>query len=626
VRKLDRTKEILWVITMFGAVAIVVRLLTGLGASTGLSDAMPWGVWKIINMVAGVALATGGFALAAIVYIFKIEKYRPYVKPAILIAFLGYGSSCFALFLDIGLPHRIWHPIVFWNHHSFLFEVAMCVMFYFTITILEMVPIILEKYQYSERTIQRIVTIFHAATVPLVIVGITLSSMHHTSLGSLFLVMPHRLHELWFSSWLPLNFFLSALGAGMMTVVFISLLYSHLYNKKASLSLLAGLAKGAAAVLAVYFMVRMADLAIHGHIRLVFSGEWESYFFLVEMFLAVLLPVVLILQPRMRTSESGLAVIAGSAMLGLVLNRVNVGITGILGTSELSYLPTLPEIALMAGVLSAAGLVFLFIVEQFDIFAEAPDRVMISCRGPEPAIERLTQAWSNAYISPFVRISLLIALSVPLAAGIFYADTLSGFPRQSGQVKAPLALDAARSVLKINGNSDENYVVFKHVFHQQQLGDKESCHECHHLNTPNDQSTPCYRCHQNMYLTHSIFDHTYHEQKLGDNKSCEQCHNLALNKSLNNSKACFACHEKDMMMPQPEKDRYNFQAPSYIDAMHQQCITCHQQKAVELDKQNMATCQHCHQNAGQEIFREQSPETDAESIVILNSQREGASS
>jgi Ni/Fe-hydrogenase subunit HybB-like protein len=133
------TKDVLGVVAVLGAVAILMRLGLGLGASTHLSDAVPWGLWKILNMVAGVALATGGFTLACVVYVLRLETYRPLLRPAILIAFLGYGSSCFALLLDIGLPHRIWHPLFYWNEHSFLFEVAWCVMLYFSITVVEVV-------------------------------------------------------------------------------------------------------------------------------------------------------------------------------------------------------------------------------------------------------------------------------------------------------------------------------------------------------------------------------------------------------------------------------------------------------------------------------------------------------
>ena len=114
-------KDLLWLVALAGGLAMVFRLWYGLGPTTHLTDAVPWGLWKILNMVAGVALATGGFTVGFLVYVLRMERLRPLVKPAILVAFLGYGSSVFALMLDIGLPHRIWHPILMWNGRSFLF-------------------------------------------------------------------------------------------------------------------------------------------------------------------------------------------------------------------------------------------------------------------------------------------------------------------------------------------------------------------------------------------------------------------------------------------------------------------------------------------------------------------------
>ena len=194
-KRVTRTKDVLIVVALCGFVAIVLRLAFGLGASTALSDSVPWGLWKILNMVAGVALATGGFTLACAVYVLGLEKYRPLLRPAILIAFLGYGSSCFALFLDIGMPHRIWHAIVYWNEHSFLFEVAWCEMLYFTVTILELSPTFLERMGLG-----RVAGFLHRIAFGIVVTGIALSSLHHSSLGSLFLVTPQRLHPLWISS------------------------------------------------------------------------------------------------------------------------------------------------------------------------------------------------------------------------------------------------------------------------------------------------------------------------------------------------------------------------------------------------------------------------------------------
>ena len=157
----------------------------GLGATTNLTDEVPWGLWKIFNMVAGVALSTSGFTIGFLVIVLKLERFRPLLKPAILIAFLGYGSSVTALFFDIGLPLRIWHPIVMWNTRSFLFEVAICVVCYFTVTILEMVPTVAERSRFAA-----LGRALHKVSPGIVLVGISLSSLHHSSLGSLFLVTP----------------------------------------------------------------------------------------------------------------------------------------------------------------------------------------------------------------------------------------------------------------------------------------------------------------------------------------------------------------------------------------------------------------------------------------------------
>jgi Ni/Fe-hydrogenase subunit HybB-like protein len=136
-------KDILWFFALVGLVAGVFRMWFGLGATTNMSDAVPWGLWKIFNMVAGVALSTSGFTVGFLVYVLRLKQYKSLMKPAILLAFLGYGCSMLALLFDIGLPHRFWHPILMWNEHSFLFEVFWCVLLYFTVTFIELSPSIL---------------------------------------------------------------------------------------------------------------------------------------------------------------------------------------------------------------------------------------------------------------------------------------------------------------------------------------------------------------------------------------------------------------------------------------------------------------------------------------------------
>ncbi len=595
--KLNRFKEILWIIAMFGFVAIIVRIFSGLGASTNLSDSMPWGLWKILNMVAGAALATGGFTLAATVHIFKIEKYKPLMRPAILVAFLGYGSSLFALLWDIGLPHVFYNPFFHWNHHSFLFEVFWCVSLYFTVTAIELAPIIFEKFR-----AEQIVKWLHRISTPVIILGITFSTLHHTSLGSLFLVMPSRLHNLWFTNWIPVLFFLSAVGGGMMMVVIIRLGYSYLFNKKENMPVVTGLSQISAAILSVYFVVKMTDLLYHGNFHLLYSGQWESFVFIAEMLLSVLIPVIIVSASSLRSKVGFLTIASGSAVLGLAMNRVDVGIVGLLRTSESFYFPSFLEICLSLGVIAAAGLVFIYLVENYRIFPELPEKPvddsMFRLRS-----DRISEMWARSFLNDRARISLLVVLALPFAAGVFYDGAKEGLKLESSPVTAPRSLDKMRYVLVINGNLDENFVRFDHELHKNNLGGEGSCGSCHHLDLPNDNSSSCSKCHTDMNRKVSIFDHALHEKQKGGKFSCNECHDPALPKNLENSKVCAECHVDDMNHFPEIGEAFDFKAPSYRDAMHKKCKTCHEEKEKEPELQGMSECSHCHIEAWVEKYK-----------------------
>ena len=590
--RLSGLKTFLWIIAGFGLVAMAARLGGGLGASSDLTDAMPWGIWKILNMVAGVALATGGFTLAATVYIFDIKKYKPVLKPAITIAFLGYGASCFALFLDIGLPHRIWHPLVYWNHHSFLFEVAWCVMLYFTITVIEVAPMVFEKVHLTWA-----VRLLKAVTIPIVIVGITLSTLHHTSLGSLFLVMPARLHALWFTQMLPVLFFLSAVGGGMMAVVLVTLAHSFFFERKPDLKMLSGLGQIASVVLAVYLLAKIVDLVYRGAIGELFSVSLESGCFYVEILLSVAVPVVLLWLPRTRQSGFGLTVASLSAVLGLVINRLNVGIVGLLGTSSAGYFPTLAELSLSLGIFAAAGLVFLFMCEYLGVFAATypAEEKEFDHRA---VCDLHSRSWTRTFVTDPVRISLFLTVAIPIAVGLFGLKALHGVSLIPSPVKSPRGVDEKRAVLEINGDRDEDFVHFNHVSHQQRIeADGGSCTMCHHIHLPGDQSSPCHHCHGDMLQGQSIFDHTSHEIHLGGKWSCAECHDMSLPKNASNSKGCVECHMEDMGIKPGDKIFYDYHARSYTDAMHDLCVECHKETAPHAENPRMGECSFCHQEA-----------------------------
>ncbi len=591
-----RLKDILWVFTFLGLAAVVLRITTGLGASTDLSDGVPWGLWKVVNMIGGVALATGGFAMAFAGHVLGIRSLKPLVRPAILVAFLGYGASCFALLMDIGLPHRFWHPFVYWNLHSFLFEVFWCVILYFTVTTLEMTPVALEGSRFG-----KVLAFVKKIATPVMIFGVAFSCMHHTSLGSLFLVSPTRLHELWYSPWLPVHFILSAVGAGLMTVVLVTLVVGHLYRRTVPTELLGKVGAAAAIILGGHLVARFADLLARGSLGSALDGSMEATLFFVEI-LATVAAVALLATKSIRRSTRGLAAAGLLAILGLVMNRANVGIFGYLSSAGATYHPTLPEIFLALGLPAMAGLVFLYFVEHFRIFdlgepVEVPATCATVC-----SFERQTNVWTGVFADPFQRISLLVVIVVPLAVALLSASA-GGGAAASIEVRAPLAADATRAVLKIDGNRNGDLVRFEHDDHKRRLGDEASCVLCHHLDLPGDHATTCSRCHRDMEAERSIFDHERHTAlvaaregfggPVAGNRSCAVCHAEDAPRSRASSRSCRSCHEKDMRMPEPDGRRQDL-APGYRTALHASCVGCHREKAEAAGRPDLPECRTCH--------------------------------
>ncbi|MFH0903141.1 MAG: NrfD/PsrC family molybdoenzyme membrane anchor subunit, partial [Pseudomonadota bacterium] len=322
-RRILVTKSILWFIVGAAAMVAVFRFWKGLGATSALTDLTPWGFWIGFDVMAGVALAAGGFVVAAVVYVFHRQRYRAIARPAVLTAFLGYLAVVFALLVDLGLPWNIFNMIVYWNPRSPLFEVGWCVMLYSTVLALELGPVVLESTRNA--TLKRVYGGLKKATIVLVVIGIGLSTLHQSSLGSLFLIMPHRLHPLWYTPILPVLFFVSAVCLGVSMVTLEASVSSWLYRRKPEGEILAGLGKGAAVVLWLYAALKLGDLAVRGQLGTLLAGSFSANLFLVELTLAPLLPALLFSLPAVRRSPAYLAVAAFLGVAGVVLNRLDVG-------------------------------------------------------------------------------------------------------------------------------------------------------------------------------------------------------------------------------------------------------------------------------------------------------------
>jgi Ni/Fe-hydrogenase subunit HybB-like protein len=352
-------------IMSLGLVATVIRFTKGLGGSTNLSDEFPWGLWVGFDVLCGVMLAAGGFTLTATVHIFNLERFRPIVRPAVLTAFLGYLLVVVALLFDLGRPYRIWHPLVMWNPRSVMFEVAWCVTLYSAVLALEFAPVVFERLR-----LERPRRILRGISVPLVIAGVILSTLHQSSLGSLYLIVPNKLHPLWYTPLLPVFFFLSAIAVGLaMTIVESSLSARH-FHRQLELPLLRQLGRVLAVVLGCYAALRVQDLWHRGAWSALDLRSMTGQLFLLEFVLGLLLPVALLLWPRVRAKADGLYLAAVLTVLGFVTNRLNVSITGMEWSAGIHYIPRWTEIAVTAAIVAAGVFIFGLAVRYLPIFPQ----------------------------------------------------------------------------------------------------------------------------------------------------------------------------------------------------------------------------------------------------------------
>ena len=346
-----------------GLYATFVRFSQGLGASTHLSDQFPWGIWISFDVLCGVMLAAGGFTLTATVHIFNIKRMHSIIRPTILTAFLGYVLVCVALMYDLGKPYNIWHPLIMRNPHSVMFEVAYCVMLYTTVLALEFSPIVLERFN-----LQKPLKVVRAILIPLVICGVILSTLHQSSLGTLYLIVPEKLHPFWYSPLLPVFFFLSAIAVGLAMTIFESSMSSKHFGLQLELPVLQELGRVLVVVLGIYGILRFEDLANRGVLRLAFHRGYETPLFWLEVLLAIFLPLILLLQPRVRNSPTGLYWAAVLVVLGFITNRMNVSITGFEGSTGVRYFPKWTELAVTGMIIAGGFALFGLAVKYLPIF------------------------------------------------------------------------------------------------------------------------------------------------------------------------------------------------------------------------------------------------------------------
>ncbi len=362
--KITFWRVILVILLIAGAYATFLRFFRGLGASTNLSDSFPWGIWIGFDVMCGVMLAAGGFTLTASVYLFNLKKFKPIVRPTVLTAFLGYQLVVLGLLFDIGRSYRIWHPLVMWNPHSVMFEVAWCVTLYSIVLSLEFGGVLFEKFHLT-----KLLHIQKTLLIPLVIAGVLLSTLHQSSLGSLYLIVPNKLHPFWYTPLLPVLFFLSAICVGLAMTIFESSMSAKHFGKQLELPIIQSLGRTLLVMLCIYSAVRFDDLLHRGALALLAKPGWETALFILEICLVSVLPISLLLIRKVRQSANGLYLVSVLCLLGFVANRLNVAITGMEAASGRHYIPKWTEVSVTLAIIAFGFFVFAVAAKYLPIFS-----------------------------------------------------------------------------------------------------------------------------------------------------------------------------------------------------------------------------------------------------------------
>ena len=361
-------------IMILGLVLIVIRFIYGIGSITNLTQDTPWGLWIGFDVVTGVAFAGGAYVLTFMVYILNMQKYHSIVRVTVLNGFLAYVFYAGALLLDLGRPWHVINPIIGngFGVSSVLFLVAWHFLLYMIAQLIEFSPAIAEWL--GARRAHKILS---GMTIAAVIFGITLSTLHQSGLGALYLMAKDKIHPLWYSEFIPVMFFVSSIFAGLSMVIFegsIShkVFFSQISEKhhKEQNSIIRGLSKICAGTMFAYFFLKVL-VFIHGQ-------NWDlintpmGYWFLLEMFGFVLLPMILFFYSYRTNNITLVKIAAILTMLGVILNRLNVTVIGFRWDMAIRYVPSWMEFVVTLAVIFTEIWIFRWVINRMPVLRDSP--------------------------------------------------------------------------------------------------------------------------------------------------------------------------------------------------------------------------------------------------------------
>lgn len=347
-----------------GFYATYVRIGRGLGAATRLSDSFPWGLSVGLNVLCGLALAAGGFTLAAIIHLFDLERYKPLLRSLTLTAFLGYLVAILTLFFDLGRPSLVWHLMLTWKPQSVLFGQAWCLMLYLLVLVLEFAPMAFERFGWHAPP-----RWLRFTSIPVVLSAAVLSVLQQSTLASLLAIAPRKPSSFWSTPLLPVLFLLSGMVGCLALVIFASWHSSRAFGKQLELPVLANVERVLSVLLFLYVLLFAFDVDLRTSPPDLLAKQVETALLGLEISL-FLLPTLFLFRAYVRTHPDRIYVCTVLVIAGFMTNRLNVSITSIETSLGIRYLPGWTEILFTYSVLALAFVVFRFAAKHLPVFAE----------------------------------------------------------------------------------------------------------------------------------------------------------------------------------------------------------------------------------------------------------------
>jgi Ni/Fe-hydrogenase subunit HybB-like protein len=364
---------VLWGLALAALVTTIIRFATGIATIANINQAYPWGWWVAFDMLTRIALGGVGFTIAAAGEIFNVRGLRHLVRPALLMGLLWYLTYAAVLMVELGRPWMVWLVFLSWAPTSAMYEVALCAVAYTTVLVLEFSPLVFAKLGWNA-PVRRINSVY----LLIVITGVSLSSLHQSSLGTLLLLLPTKVHPLWHSELLPVFFLFSAIMAGPALMLIEHPLATHFLRLQPRLDALRSLGRGLTVLVAGYLVLRLGDVLYRGVADTALSFGFEARWFWLEILVGLVLPLAILLIPDIDRSKWGLCAAGACVIAGIVLNRLNAAVITMKVHSWETYRPASTEVLISVGALAAMVLAYAWLVRWLPIHTEPP-------LPPEPA-------------------------------------------------------------------------------------------------------------------------------------------------------------------------------------------------------------------------------------------------